>query len=1704
MKSKIHEFINNKNRAMSKTLKTLSLVLMFACCALTSNAQLVNCGVNAYWGYTINPNNVHVFTDSSTVTPGTAWQITSHYWDFGDGTPWSNQTNPTHHYTSPGNYTVCEYVFGTFTNGGTTINCTDTFCHVVSNCNGMVQAAISANVQGSTVVFTGTGTSNYPPLTFSWTFPGGTPSSSTTATTTVIYPSAGVQQACLTVTDANGCTATTCYNVTITNSLCGNLHAAFSATNTGAGLVQLQSTSTSVPNGSWYQWWMDGTALSPASAGLNVFTVQNVSNGPHIFCLYIYSAQNSQFLCDSACQTVIVNNSTPCGSIQASFTGQSSSNVVALSSTSTGTGSGTLYQWWMDGQAVTNPNPNTSYTLSNVSTGNHVFCLYVYSDANTFCDSACHTVYVNNQQPCGGAQANFIYTLNGNSLSLNAGNNYPTGTNFQWWLDGVATGIAPTYMQYSYSGLSYGTHNVCLYIYTPNSSSFCDSMCVTVNVTSCGVSAAFQSAGTGNNRYFYQVSNPQGVHSYWTFGDGTNTSDTSSVVHHTYPSNPVTTTYTVCHYVYMPGINCVDSVCQYVVIPGTGSNCGTASFTSAQTSGHLVLTSTSTGVGLSTQFVWYIWSANGTLAQTGTGSPFTSSALANGTYQVCLYLYSSNQAFCDSACQTITVINSNACVGLSAQWTQTYNANNSVTFASANNMAGATYHWDFGDGQTSTLANPTHGYANPGLYNVCLIVNVPGTTCADTSCHNIQANAVNNCTATVTIAIASNSNGSYTLTASYTGSTVASYLWSNGATTPSITVTAPNVYCVTVTSTNGCTATSCQTVTGNCGTASFTASVVNSAIHANSTSTGTSVTTHYYWNVWGSNNNLIQTQSGVSPNFISQTLPAGTYLVCLYLYGNNTTTFCDSACMNITVVNANPCAGLSAAWTQTYLSGGGVQFTSVTNTNTVAHHWTFGDGTTSTLPNPVHHYTAAGLYNVCHIVNLPGSICADTSCHSIQANASTPCNGFNVHISQVTNPNGAHGLQAVTSGGGPTYFYYWSTGATTSTIYPTTAGVYCVTAYDNNQCTATACDTITNNTGICNALFSYAYVNCNTIQFTNASTGSFTNHYWNFGDGTSSSSANPVHTFPVGTWTVQLTVYSNVTNCQASYYAVIHVQPCGINDTICGVVFNDINGNGVQDSGEQGFSGGTVYASNSYSATVGANGHYTLILPAGTYTLYYCAPSGYSFTIPVGTQNPNGGTLSNCASYNVTTSGGSHCGYDFGLQNNSVTICGTVYNDANNNHQQENSENGIANVHVIITSSNGTIHHAYTDQNGHYCVTVPAGVYVITITSTIGGTVTPQSITLTTTNGTSYYHNDFGVYVQPGACNLSIDITPHTTVTPGFPAWYSIEVCNIGASISTGTVNLFFDPALVFNYASPAQTSVNNSTHTVSWALNNLMPGSCEYYWVDFDALTTTAIGQHVFMLANVTTTGCQEVDFSNNVDTVHQEATGSWDPNNKLVLPTGEEAEGKIKGDEELTYTVNFQNTGNAPAVNVVLRDLIDDDLDLETFRMIGASHPYTMQFAGREAIWKFSSIMLPDSNTNEPASHGHVTFGIKPNAGLAQGTQLTNTADIYFDYNAAVATNTTLNTIDYTLSVTELETGKATITLMPNPFKDFTTIKIDGENSSYELRVFDMLGQLVRREMATNNTFSIQRETLAAGVYMYEVVKSNKVIGKGKMIAE
>jgi gliding motility-associated-like protein len=141
-----------------------------------------------------------------------------------------------------------------------------------------------------------------------------------------------------------------------------------------------------------------------------------------------------------------------------------------------------------------------------------------------------------------------------------------------------------------------------------------------------------------------------------------------------------------------------------------------------------------------------------------------------------------------------------------------------------------------------------------------------------------------------------------------------------------------------------------------------------------------------------------------------------------------------------------------------------------------------------------------------------------------------------------------------------------------------------------------------------------------------------------------------------------------------------------------------------------------------------------------------------------------------------------------------------------------------------------------------------------------------------------------------------------------------------------------------------------------------------------------------------------------------------SYDPNDKQVYPSGVTSQHNIIGTEELEYVIRFQNTGTAPAYNVIVRDAIDESLDLSTLNVGASSHNYSFKVEGEgkaELVWTFNNIMLPDSTSDEPGSHGFIKYKIKPLKGLARGTKIRNKAGIYFDFNSPVITNEVFNTI-------------------------------------------------------------------------------------------
>ncbi len=195
------------------------------------------------------------------------------------------------------------------------------------------------------------------------------------------------------------------------------------------------------------------------------------------------------------------------------------------------------------------------------------------------------------------------------------------------------------------------------------------------------------------------------------------------------------------------------------------------------------------------------------------------------------------------------------------------------------------------------------------------------------------------------------------------------------------------------------------------------------------------------------------------------------------------------------------------------------------------------------------------------------------------------------------------------------------------------------------------------------------------------------------------------------------------------------------------------------------------------------------------------------------------------------------------------------------------------------------------------------------------------------------------------------------------------------------------------------------------------------------------------------------------------REVTNASDPNIISVAPDGVGPEGKITPDiKELSYTVQFQNTGSDTAFKVVVVDTLDHNLfDIGSLRIGAASHKFSFELAGSGILaWTFDNIMLPDSNVNEAASHGVLKYKVKLRPGLAVGTAIRNRAGIYFDFNKPVITNTALTTIASEATSVELPGFDASVSVFPNPASERLTIKGSDLNAG-AISLRNVLGRIV-----------------------------------------
>ncbi len=432
-------------------------------------------------------------------------------------------------------------------------------------------------------------------------------------------------------------------------------------------------------------------------------------------------------------------------------------------------------------------------------------------------------------------------------------------------------------------------------------------------------------------------------------------------------------------------------------------------------------------------------------------------------------------------------------------------------------------------------------------------------------------------------------------------------------------------------------------------------------------------------------------------------------------------------------------------------------------------------------------------------------------------------------------------------------------------------------------------------------------------------------------------------------------------------------------------------------------------------------------------------------------------------------------------------ISGKAFEDINNNGIQDIGELSIFGQKITEQNSG---RFAFSQANGQYSVLVlDTGNFTVSTSSLLWYSPSPATHTATFTgiNQTDTL-NDFALQPSGTYDDVCVTITPLGGFRSGFNATYQINYGNYGTTTIAPTVYFYPDNNVTFQSATNSPTQV--TPDSVVWSLPAMLPFQTGSIIVTVNVNTGLPIGTLINSRAHIEPY-LTDANPSCNNSNWEVYTIGSTDPNDivvdKTVLTTTQ-----LSTSHWLEYLIRFQNTGNDTAFTVKILNPIDTNkLDISSIEFVNASHPVNINWINyqRNMEFKFENILLPDSNTNEPLSHGFVRYRIQPKTTLNAGDTIPNFAAIYFDFNEPVITNTATTIIVLPTGLANSSPSPGKLLVFPNPAENSINISgIQLENGRAQLRLMDIYGKLILEKTISETTANLETDQLAKGVYLIQ----------------
>ncbi|WP_188620117.1 DUF7619 domain-containing protein [Flavobacterium suaedae] len=424
------------------------------------------------------------------------------------------------------------------------------------------------------------------------------------------------------------------------------------------------------------------------------------------------------------------------------------------------------------------------------------------------------------------------------------------------------------------------------------------------------------------------------------------------------------------------------------------------------------------------------------------------------------------------------------------------------------------------------------------------------------------------------------------------------------------------------------------------------------------------------------------------------------------------------------------------------------------------------------------------------------------------------------------------------------------------------------------------------------------------------------------------------------------------------------------------------------------------------------------------------------------------------------------------------TINGAVSFDLDNNGCD--ASDGVQ-AFVKLNINDGTNEYSvFTNTAGEYNYYTGAGNYTVTpsFENETSFTISPASgaANFPVVDNSVSTHN-FCITPAGTQNDIEVIMEPITQAQPGQNVTYKIVYKNIGNTTASGSVSCNWDADLLeYVYINPMADVIGTGTYT--WNYTDLKPLENREITMILNVNNTISVGDVMPFSASGDVAG-GDANPSDNYFELDQRVVSTYNFNN-ITCIQGETVPSENIG-EYLHYVVTFTNTGISDADNIVVRHQLDESqFDLSTLQLINSSHDVQARVEEGIAEFIFKDVTMATED------HGNILFKVKTRPSLMVNDVVTNSAEIFFDYNEPLTTNNA-NTTFETLKANVYQLDKS-VKLYPNPAKNKVQVSADTQINTIE--VFDIQGRLLYSIPAGSSEHEIDMSKRSSGIYFVRII--------------